>query len=110
MANNVLGGDPTPEGATGPWCWIAENVHNSTMWMVITGKGWEIFCYLITATAVLFILTKLKLVRCFVCFLNIYSGLKGGAEFLLGGGGAKIVNEYDQEIPQSQTTDKPVAS
>ena len=70
LANNVLGGDPTPEGATGPWCWIAEDVHDSTMWMVITGKGWEIFCYLITATAVLFILTKLKLVRCFVCFFT----------------------------------------
>ena len=92
LANNVLGGDPTPEGATGPWCWIAEDVHDSTMWMVVTGKGWEISCYLITATAVLFILTKLKLVRCFlfVCFYTFAVALKGGSRiFVRGGGGVQ---------------------
>ena len=31
-------------------------------------------------------------------------------EYKLLGGVTKIVSEYDQEIPQSQTTDKPVAS
>ena len=33
----------------------------------------------------------------------------GGDQLLPGGWGSKIVSEYDQEIPQSQTAENPVA-
>ena len=48
MAMNVLGGDPTPTGVTGPWCWISETADNEILWRFVSGKGWEIACYLIT--------------------------------------------------------------
>ena len=41
-------------------------------------------------------------------FRGVPSFSKRG-ELFSGGGGSKIVSEYDQEIPQSQTADNPVA-
>ena len=60
MTYDVLGGDATPTAATGPWCWIAENAKNGTMWRFVTGKGWEISCYLITTS--LYVLLKFHIV------------------------------------------------
>lgn len=60
LAKNVLGSDETKTGGTGPWCWISTNADNQLMWMLLTGKGWEIACYLITM--VLYMLLKFHLV------------------------------------------------
>ena len=57
----VLGSDETITGGTGPWCWISTDADNQLMWMLITGKGWEIACYIITMS--LYILLKVHLVR-----------------------------------------------
>ena len=57
----VLGSDETRTGGTGPWCWISTGAENQLMWMLITGKGWEIACYIITMS--LYILLKVHLVR-----------------------------------------------
>ena len=57
----VLGSDETRTGGTGPWCWISTDADNQLMWMLITGKGWEIACYIITMS--LYILLKVHLVR-----------------------------------------------
>ncbi|XP_062576052.1 G-protein coupled receptor 157-like [Saccostrea cucullata] len=46
---NVLGEDQYI--GSGPWCWIKGCMDNSELilWMTLTGKGWEIMTYIITA-------------------------------------------------------------
>ena len=61
LAKDVLGSDETRTGGTGPWCWISTNAKNQLMWMLVTGKGFEIACYLITMS--LYALLKIHLVR-----------------------------------------------
>ena len=61
LATDVLGSDETRTGGTGPWCWISTSADHQVFWMVITGKGWEIACYLITMS--LYALLKIHLVR-----------------------------------------------
>lgn len=60
LATDVLGSDETKTGGTGPWCWISTGAKNQLMWMLITGKGWEIACYLITMS--LYALLKIHLI------------------------------------------------
>lgn len=59
LATDVLGSDETRTGGTGPWCWISTSADHQVFWMVITGKGWEIACYLITMS--LYALLKIHL-------------------------------------------------
>ncbi|XP_062594340.1 G-protein coupled receptor 157-like [Saccostrea cucullata] len=46
---NVLGEDQYI--GSGPWCWIKGCMNNSELilWMTLTGKGWEVMTYIITA-------------------------------------------------------------
>lgn len=46
LSNDALGSDNSVE--SGPWCWISANmsVREQTIWMAVTGKGWEILMYL----------------------------------------------------------------
>ncbi|XP_053379160.1 G-protein coupled receptor 157-like [Mercenaria mercenaria] len=58
-ANDVLGRDTTESADTGPWCWLKEHCGNYAFWMLLTGKGWELLCYLITTA--LYVLLKFYL-------------------------------------------------
>ena len=64
---------------TGPWCWV-KCTDGAITFMFLTGKGWEITCYL--ATASMYLLLQIQIVRivyiysssinlksCFVVFL-----------------------------------------
>lgn len=46
---NVFGEDLSI--SSGPWCWIRGCLDNNEIvkWMTITGKGWEISTYIVTA-------------------------------------------------------------
>lgn len=46
---NVFGEDLSI--SSGPWCWIRGCLDNGEIvkWMTVTGKGWEILTYIITA-------------------------------------------------------------
>ncbi|XP_045162437.2 G-protein coupled receptor 157-like [Mercenaria mercenaria] len=44
---------------TGPWCWLKLQHNRYTMWMFLSGKGWEFLCYLITTS--LYVLLKFYL-------------------------------------------------
>lgn len=66
-SKKVLGEDFS--AGSGAWCWISAclTIKEQTIWMAVTGRGWEVLMYLITA--VTFILLKfymLKKVRCHV--------------------------------------------
>ena len=47
--------------STGPWCWIKSDLDEGEMvtWMILTGKGWELFCYMVAAN--LYILAKIQM-------------------------------------------------
>lgn len=57
---NVLGQDNSV--GTGGWCWIKNGINDDTqiMWMFVSGKGWELLCYL--TTGVLYFMCKLTIV------------------------------------------------
>ncbi|KAL3887316.1 hypothetical protein ACJMK2_027258 [Sinanodonta woodiana] len=56
-ASNVLGRNKkTSTAGAVTWCWINTN---DTKWMLITGKGWEILCYILSLS--ILVLLKLKL-------------------------------------------------
>jgi G protein-coupled receptor 157 len=38
------------------WCWISDDSSNQEMWMLLTGKGWEVSAYLVTL--ILYMTTK----------------------------------------------------
>ena len=63
-SKDVFGEDKTTTGGTGPWCWIkidkSSTTNSEVFWMVLTGKGWEIACYIITTS--LYIWLKVRLV------------------------------------------------
>ena len=62
-SRQMIGEDRTTTGGTGPWCWIKATASRDTdaeLWMWLSGKGWEIACYLITTS--LYILLKVRLV------------------------------------------------
>ena len=61
LANGALGSDKTKTGGTGPWCWISTSADYKIAWMFVTGKAWEIACYLVTTS--LYVLLKVYLVR-----------------------------------------------
>lgn len=58
-ALRVLGSDNSV--GTGSWCWIRSEVNNGAqvVWMIISGKGWEMLCYILTAG--LYMLSKIKM-------------------------------------------------
>ncbi|CAG2239782.1 GPR157 [Mytilus edulis] len=45
LSKGVLGADNSV--GSGPWCWISANlsVKEQTIWMAVSGKGWEILMY-----------------------------------------------------------------
>ncbi|XP_063410746.1 G-protein coupled receptor 157-like [Mytilus trossulus] len=45
LFNGALGADNSV--GSGPWCWISANmtVREQTIWMAVSGKGWEILMY-----------------------------------------------------------------
>lgn len=57
--SGALGSDNSV--GTGSWCWIKSDLEDKVqvIWMVVTGKGWEILCYFITAG--LYILSKIEI-------------------------------------------------
>ncbi|KAL3861114.1 hypothetical protein ACJMK2_007183 [Sinanodonta woodiana] len=60
VALNVLGEDHSV--GTGSWCWIRSDLEPRVwmlVWMVLSGKGWEILCYVTTMS--LYCLLKLKI-------------------------------------------------
>ncbi|XP_060573795.1 G-protein coupled receptor 157-like [Ruditapes philippinarum] len=57
--NGVLGRDKTENVGTGPWCWLKRDTKDYMFWMFLTGKGWEIVCYLLTTS--LYVLLKFYL-------------------------------------------------
>ncbi|KAK3594990.1 hypothetical protein CHS0354_019919 [Potamilus streckersoni] len=60
LALNVLGEDASL--STGSWCWIRSDLEPrvwTSVWMVLSGKGWEILCYVTTMS--LYCILKLKL-------------------------------------------------
>ena len=66
-SKNVLGEDFS--AGSGAWCWISACLtkKEQVIWMAVTGRGWEVLTYLVTA--VTFILLKfymLMKVRCHV--------------------------------------------
>ena len=63
LANGVLGSEKSVTGGTGPWCWISTTADHRLVWMLVTGKCWEIACYLITMSS--YVLLKIYLVRTF---------------------------------------------
>ena len=66
LAYDVLGSDEAGTerwSGTGPWCWISTTARYRLFWMLVTGKGWEIACYLITMSS--YVLLKIYLVRKF---------------------------------------------
>jgi hypothetical protein len=59
---NVLGEDLSI--SSGPWCWIRgclEDQKTIMLWMTVTGKGWEIMTYIVTAF--LYIYLKYYMIR-----------------------------------------------
>ena len=60
VSQGALGADRTRTAGTGPWCWVDSSVPESRVWMLVTGKGWEILCYLLTSS--LYVLLKFYLV------------------------------------------------
>lgn len=53
----------TKYGDTAGWCWISGNISSSDthLWMVLTGKGWEILSYVVVV--VLYVLIKVHIWR-----------------------------------------------
>ena len=72
LSRQVFGGDETLAGATGQWCWVEIYRNSSTQadeknimfWMTLSGKGWEIACYIITTC--LYLALKIHLVSCLI--------------------------------------------
>lgn len=58
-STGALGSDNSV--GTGSWCWIKSGLEDTVQitWMVVSGKGWEILCYLLTAG--LYVLSKVSL-------------------------------------------------
>lgn len=58
---DVLGHDPAVKGPS--WCWIKPNVEvvSTLFWQYVTGKCWEMTCYLVTA--VTYALIKRRLIH-----------------------------------------------
>lgn len=58
LMSNVLGANWE---STGPWCWIKSGIKEDKMvlWMILSGKGWEFLCYLVSAH--LYIFAKLQM-------------------------------------------------
>jgi hypothetical protein len=61
IENDVLGSDKTENVGTGTWCWLKRDIKDYMFWMFLTGKGWELLCYLLTTS--LYVLLKFYLVR-----------------------------------------------
>ncbi|XP_060573776.1 G-protein coupled receptor 157-like [Ruditapes philippinarum] len=59
IENDVLGSDKTENVGTGTWCWLKRDVKDYMFWMFLTGKGWELLCYLLTTS--LYVLLKFYL-------------------------------------------------
>ncbi|XP_045161541.2 G-protein coupled receptor 157-like [Mercenaria mercenaria] len=59
LSLEVLGSDDSV--GTGSWCWIRAEVndHAQIVWMIMSGKGWEILCYVLTAG--LYMLSKIAI-------------------------------------------------
>ncbi|XP_071125873.1 G-protein coupled receptor 157-like [Mytilus edulis] len=55
VSNDVLGEDFSQ--GTGAWCWISSCIDKNarTLWMVVTGKGWEITWYFVTCIMFFFV-------------------------------------------------------
>lgn len=55
VSNDVLGEDFSQ--GTGAWCWISSCIDKNarTLWMVFTGKGWEITWYFVTCIMFFFV-------------------------------------------------------
>lgn len=68
LSRQVFGVDETLTGATGPWCWVMIDRNSSSIadkknikfWMTLSGKGWEIACYIITTCLYLGLRIHLK--------------------------------------------------
>lgn len=60
-SKKVLGEDFS--AGSGAWCWISAclTIKEQTIWMAVTGRGWEVLMYLITA--VTFILLKFYMLK-----------------------------------------------
>ncbi|WAR15199.1 GP157-like protein [Mya arenaria] len=64
LMENMLGreANDSPTVGTGSWCWVKckeSNPHKTLFYMYLTGKGFEILCYVITAA--LYVLMKLRM-------------------------------------------------
>ena len=62
----------TEHGDTAGWCWINGDITSSKtqMWMVVTGKGWEILSYIIVV--LLYVLIKVHLWQEVCWFLYVF--------------------------------------
>jgi len=64
MSWGMLGAEPGRNFGTGAWCWVkCVDRHTTLAYMFITGKAWEILCYI--STVVLFFLVKRQMVSCY---------------------------------------------